>query len=278
MATPTLSVQLYTVREPLDVDLDGTLATLAEMGLRDVEVFDFVDRADVLADALTRNGLRARTGHASLLSEGLGFDDPALAAAQAGPPGQDAVFRAAATLGLEIVIDPFVETDRWLTEEGVTDTARRLNDAARRAADHGLRVGYHNHAQEFLAELQGVTAYEFFVGQLRDEVVLEVDLYWAATGGQDVPALLGRLGDRVKALHLKDGVIGANPFTPGAARLDTTSLDQRPAGQGDLPLLAYLAAAPATEYGVIEFDHYGDGDIFDGVRASVGYFHANGLR
>ena len=58
---------------------------------------------------------RARTGHASLLSEGLGFDDPALAAGQAGPPRQDAVFEAAKTVGLEIVIDPFVEPERWLS-------------------------------------------------------------------------------------------------------------------------------------------------------------------
>lgn len=279
MTSPALSVQLYSVREPLAADLDATLARLAAMGLRDVEAFDFVDKAEALAAAFAKNGLRARTGHASLLSEGLGLDDPALSAEeQAGPPKQDAVFAAATTLGLEIVIDPFVAPDRWLTEEAVTDTATRLNDAAERAADHGLRVGYHNHSQEFVASFGGQSAYEFFVDQLRDDVVLEVDLYWAATGRQDVPALLGRLGDRVKALHLKDGVVGEDPFQPGAARMDATKLDQRPAGEGDLPLLDYLTAAPSTEYGVIEFDYYAGGDIFDGVEQSVRYFHTHGLQ
>lgn len=278
MTSPALSVQLYTVREALTEDLSGTLARLAGMGLRDVEVYDFVDRAPALAEALQKNGLRARTGHASLLSEGLGFDDPALAAEQAGPPSQETVFRAAKSLGIEIVIDPFVATERWLSEESVLDTARRLNDAAVKAADHGLRVGYHNHSQEFGASFGGVSAFEFFAENLSDDVVLEIDLYWAATGRQDVPAMLGRLGDRVKALHLKDGIIGEDPFTPGAPRLDATTLDQRPAGQGDLPLLEYLAAAPSTEYGVIEFDHYAGGDIFDGIQASIDYFHAHGIR
>ena len=37
--------------------------------------------------------------------------------------------------------------------------------------------------------------------------MLEVDTYWAAVGGQDVAALLGRLGDRVRYLHVKDGPI-----------------------------------------------------------------------
>jgi len=278
LTSAALSVQLYAVRDQLTEDLDGTLARLAAMGLKDVEAFDFVDRAPALAEAFEKSGLRARTGHASLLSEGLGFDDPALASGQAGPPRQDTVFEAAKTIGVEIVIDPFVETERWLSEDAVLDTAKRLNDAAERASDHGLLVGYHNHSQEFLETFRGLSAYEFFAEQLRDDVVLEVDLYWVATARQDVTALLGRLGDRVKALHLKDGVVGDNPFLPGAPRMDASMLDQRPAGQGDLPLLEYLAAAPSTEYGVIEFDHYAGGHIFDGIQASVEYFHANGLR
>ena len=278
MTSPVLSVQLYAVRDQLTEDLDGTIARLAAMGLREVEAFDFIDKAPALAEAFAKAGVRARTGHASLMSEGLGLDDPAFKAAQAGPPSQDEVFQAAKTLGLEIVIDPFVEPERWLTEEAVLDNAKRLNDAAVKAADHGLRVGYHNHSMEFVASFRGITAYELFAEQLHDDVVLEVDLFWAATGRQDVPALLGRLGDKVKALHLKDGVIGEDPFRPGAARMDPTKLDQRPAGEGDLPLLDYLAAAPATEFGVIEFDHYAGGHIFDGIEASVRYFNEHGLR
>lgn len=278
MTTPVLSVQLYAVRDQLAEDLDGTIARLAGMGLREVEAFDFIDKAPRLAEAFAKAGVRARTGHASLLSEGLGFDDPAFQEAQGGPPTQDTVFEAAKVLGLEIVIDPFVEPERWASEEAVLDNAKRLNDAAAKAADHGLRVGYHNHSQEFVHSFRGLTAYELFAEQLRDDVVLEVDLYWAATGRQDVPALLGRLGDKVRALHLKDGVVGEDPFQPGAARMDPTKLDQRIAGEGDLPLLDYLAAAPATEFGVIEFDHYAGGHIYDGIEASVRYFNEHGLR
>ena len=54
-------------------------------------------------------------------------------------------------------------------------------------------------------------------------------------------------------------------------------LDQRPAGQGEVPLLDCLAAAPSTEFAVIEFDHYA-GDIFDGIQASVAYLNEHGVR
>ena len=195
----------------------------------------------------------------------------------ANAPDLEDVFSAAKTLGLEIVIDPFVGADRWVEEDQVTATANRLNDAAERAAGHGLAVGYHNHSQEFVASFGGQSAFEYFVAKLRDDVVLEIDLYWAATGQQDVPALLGRLGDRVKALHVKDGVIGENPFRPGAGPVPPDSLKQEPAGRGELPLVDWLAAAPSTEYAVIEFDHY-SGDIFEGVETSVQFWHEHGLK
>ena len=65
LTSAALSVQLYAVRDQLTEDLDGTLARLAAMGLQDVEAFDFVDRAQALAEGFESNGLRARTGHAS---------------------------------------------------------------------------------------------------------------------------------------------------------------------------------------------------------------------
>ena len=57
------SVQLFTVREALEADLDATLAELAARGFTAVEPYDFVRRAEPLAAALRANGLTAPTGH-----------------------------------------------------------------------------------------------------------------------------------------------------------------------------------------------------------------------
>jgi sugar phosphate isomerase/epimerase len=272
MTEPQLSIQLYTVNDQLVADPDGTLARLAEMGIRQVEAFAFVDRADALAASFGKHGLQAKTGHAYLLSDEIRFGDTVRPV-----NSHDEVFAAAKTLGMEYVIDPFVGIDRWLDAASIADTAARLNAAAKEAAEHGLKVGYHNHAQEFVADIDGVNGYEYFASLLDEEVALELDLFWAATARVDVIGLLGRLGDRVKALHLKDGVIGENPFVVGSAGLDKTALDQRSAGKGELPLLDYLAAAPACEYGVIEFD-YVPGDIFDAVQGSAEFLQANAIK
>ena len=133
-----------------------------------------------------------------------------------------------------------------------------MNVAAAKAADHGLRVAYHNHAWELSIQLDGRSALEVFADLLDPAVVLEVDTYWAASGGADVPALLGRLGRRVVALHLKDGPLNGN------------IAEQLPLGSGDLPAAAIIAAATALEVPVLEFDDYA-GDVFDGIAAGYAY-------
>jgi sugar phosphate isomerase/epimerase len=113
----------------------------------------------------------------------------------------------------------------------VEQVAADLNAAAV-AAGHGVRVGYHNHAQELEIVLDGRTALEVFAEQPDDTVMLEVDTYWAAVAGQDPVALLRRLGDRVGAVHLKDG--------PATADVQ----DQVAVGHGGMPIREILDATP----------------------------------
>ena len=44
-----------------------------------------------------------------------------------------------------------------------------------------------------------------------------------------------------------------------------------------MPLAGVLAAPPAAEYGVIEFDHYA-GDVFDGIAQSYAHLLELGLQ
>jgi sugar phosphate isomerase/epimerase len=159
----------------------------------------------------------------------------------------------------------------------VTDIADRLNALVDTAATFGLEVGYHNHAQEFVADFDGQTAYERFVELTDERVVLELDLYWALTGGQDVAALVSRLGDRLVAAHVKDGIAPAsNPFAPGAGDFGSDSLDQRHAGTGDVPLADALRAASALKYAVIEYDK-APGDVFADIAASYAFLIEGGF-
>jgi sugar phosphate isomerase/epimerase len=265
MTTPSISIQLWTVRTELESDPEGTLAHLSEIGFTNVEAFGFVDRADALAEAFARHGLSAPTGHASLASD---VENPFT---KLDAPSNEQVFAAAAKLGMTTVIDPFVAPDRWQTREEITKTAELLNAAAVTSAQHGITVGYHNHNHELLNLINGRHALEVFAELLSPEVVLEVDLYWAAAGGADVVALVERLGSRVVALHVKDGTLDPIPT------LGAVPSDQVPAGTGVVPLAAALEAATSARYAIVEFDAY-PGDIWAGITTSFEYLEAKGAQ
>jgi len=273
VALPVASVQLYTLAKEFSDDPNGSLEKLAAIGLKNVEAFDFVRRPAEIRAALDASGLESPTGHAPLLSDELWTPDGSIPT-----PAPEVVFEAAATIGMTTVIDPFVAPERWLTEEGVADIAERLNKAAEVAAGFGLTVGYHNHAQEFVASFGGQTAYERFIELTDDRVEIELDLFWAIAGGQDAPALVKSLGSRLVAVHVKDGIAPkSNPWAPGAEAFASASLDQRHAGTAEVPLAASLKAGEgAIKYAVIEYDN-APGDVFEDIKASYAFLTEGGF-
>jgi sugar phosphate isomerase/epimerase len=242
-----LSVQLYTLRELLAEDLPGTLDRLAGLGLAHVEPFRLTEYAAQLGPALAASGLTAPTAHQHVVGTG----------------AEEEIFATAAALGVGTVFDPRIDRERFESVDGVAAVADDLNAAAAVAAKHGVRLGYHNHAQELEIVLNGTPALEVLAGHLDESVVLEVDTYWAAVGGQDPVTLLKRLGERVTAVHVKDG-----PATPDPA-------DQVPVGRGGLPVREILAAAPDA-LRVVELDDT-RGDRFQAVADSVAWLRAEGL-
>jgi sugar phosphate isomerase/epimerase len=233
-----LSVQLYSVRDALAADLPGSLDRLAGLGFANVELFDFVDRVDEYRTALANAGLTALSGHASLVE----------------PGDAERAIDAAAALGVRTLIEPMIRHG-WETADGVSAIADRLGQVADQAGPLGVEVGYHNHTWEFESEIDGRSAFDVFAERLDPAVVLEIDTYWAEVGGASAPALLARLGGRVRLIHVKDG-----PRSTDASA-------QQPAGSGDMPVKEILAAAPDAVR-VIEFDDYA-GDIFDGIAQSL---------
>jgi sugar phosphate isomerase/epimerase len=244
---PALSVQLYTVREHLADDLPATLNRLAELGLAHVEPYGLTNYAPALRTALAASGLTAPTAHQHFVGTG----------------AEEEIFATAAALGVGTVFDPRVDRQRWGSVADVTAVADDLNAAAAVAARHGVRVGYHNHAQELEIVFDGTTALEVLAAHLDEAVVLEVDTYWAAVGGQDPVALLQRLGNRVQAVHIKDG-----PATPDV-------LDQVAVGSGGMPVREILEAAP-NALRVVELDDT-RGDRFQAIADSCAWLRAEGL-
>ena len=211
-----------------------------------MEPFGILDDPAGLAADLAAAGLAVCSVHATPAGE------------QAGP-----VAAAARVLGADTVIVPYLPPARFADLDGVRAVAAELNGMAARLADEGLRLGYHNHDFELAPLLGGTPALEVLADQLDPAVLLEVDTYWAAVGGQDVPALLGRLGDRVRYLHVKDGpVTKDDPMTA--------------VGAGRMPVAEILAAGPSAAWHVVELDRCAT-DMMTAVGDSLAWLAAQGL-
>lgn len=244
MSTTAPSVQLYTVRESFERDPLGTLERLAGLGFTRVEPYRLTDFEAPLQEARARFGLAIPTAHCRLV----GAD-------------QVAVFAAARRLGVGTVVDPRVPAERWRDGAGIGEVAALLEDAAQVGADAGVAVGYHNHAFELQLRVDGRTALEV-LAELAPSVGIELDLYWAAVGGADPVALARAFGDRLVALHLKDG-----PVTDDVA-------DQVPLGEGVLPVREVLAAAPSA-LRVLELDD-SRVELFDALARGLAYLRVHG--
>ncbi|MDE2991662.1 MAG: sugar phosphate isomerase/epimerase [Chloroflexota bacterium] len=133
--------------------------------------------------------------------------------------------------------------------------------------EHGMRLGYHHHAHEFLRfGADRRTMFDVLIDE--PSLAIEIDVYWAAFGGVDPAGLIERLPGRVPLLHCKDlemirdAEAGARPFFA-------------PVGEGNLNWDRILAASQAagTEAWVVEQDQCLR-DPFDCLRSSFEFLQA----
>ena len=211
-----ISIQLYTLRDQLAIDLDGTLAALADIGYRRVEHAGFVGRTVTeFKAALDAAGIWASSGHVGIPQP---FDAAAWRASLAN----------ARVLGSRFIVHPFFGIN-FGTGEVVRDRAtwaafaHDLNRAGRMARDAGLRLGYHNHNWEFfrLDDGSGDRAFDVLVEETDPRYVhLELDLFWAWRGAADPVDLFRQTGNRVRQYHVKDLAQNGSFADPGQGLID----------------------------------------------------------
>jgi sugar phosphate isomerase/epimerase len=238
-----LGVQLYSVRDDIGpADLAATLRRLAAMGFTHVEPYRILDDPAGLAAALRASGLAATAAHANVITA-----------------DQDAYLAAAAQLGLDTLIVPWTEPDSIADRAGVEALAAAINAAAARAADRGIRVGYHNHDFEFRQQVDGVPAYQILTDALDERVVLELDTFWASMGGADVFELIPALAGRLRFVHVTNEPPDADdppPLGPPVA--------------GRMSEVVALAR-PLVEMVVLEVVVH-DGDVFPVLARNAEFF------
>jgi sugar phosphate isomerase/epimerase len=221
-----LGLQLYSVREMLPNDYDGTLHHIAALGYREVEAAGFYGHtAPEVKLSMTSAGLHCVGAHYPFgqlnpnlddilkFADGLGLQYIICASPGRKNPGQKLPPHTPLSL----------EDWRW--------NAEQLNRIGKRVKAAGFQLGYHNHYEEFHID-NGIIPYNELLRLTDPELVtMELDCGWVTVGGQSAVKYLTEHPHRFSYLHLKDFKRGV-PITtiPPAppTELGRGSIDYRP--------------------------------------------------
>jgi sugar phosphate isomerase/epimerase len=239
-----IGLQLYSVREQLPTDFDGTLKQIGSLGYREVEAAGYFGHsaADV-KQAMKAAGLNCVSGHYPL--------------AQLQPEKLDSVISYAKELGLQYIVcsspmlkDPsrvkagsFSHAMDAMTLDDWRWNAEQFNQLGTKVKAAGMQFGYHNHVAEFHPE-DGVLPYDELL-RLTDpsKVTMEMDCGWVVVAGQDPVDYLHRYPNRISMLHVKEFKFGASGSKeePVATEMGRGSIDY-------IPILKAAKAAHIRHY------------------------------
>lgn len=247
MTTP-IALQLYTLRDQLAQDFEGTVRKVSDMGYTGVETANMFGESPASAARLfTELGLTVCGAHSPL------------------PLGEQKqeVLDTLAALDCKRLVVAWQPPEKYKSLDGIKSICDTLNEGAAVARAHGLQLGYHNHWFEY-EPVENRIPVDVMLEHLDPDVFFEVDVYWVQTAGQNPVEVVRRLGSRAPLLHIKDG--------PCQIDAPMTALGE---GVVDIPGVV-TAAEGSTEWLVVELDRCAT-DMMEAVHKSFEYLIQKGL-
>ena len=205
-----IGVQLYTVRNPMEKDFEGTLKAIADIGFHEVEFFNYFGREpQQVRDILGRLGLEAPAAHFSL---------------QAFKEDPDAVIETAQAVGHRYVLLAWLPPEERASIAQYRDLAALCNEVGKACTNAGLQFAYHNHDFEFQV-IDGEVPFDVLLNETDPDIVeFEIDLYWIIKGGSDPFAYFQAHPGRFTLCHVKDMAEGGAMADVGSGRIDFSAI------------------------------------------------------
>ncbi len=158
------------------------------------------------------------------------------------------------------------------SKEGFGQLCDEITPVAKKIAQSGHKLMYHNHHFEF-AKFDGKTFLEHLCDRFSpDELGITLDTFWAQAAGADPAQWIYKLSGRLDRVHFKDmaAVIGADPNN----RMNLRRI--APIGDGLMNYDAIIEACLKTnvEIGYVELDDcYGE-DPFECMKKSYDFLNS----
>jgi len=187
-----VGLELYSVRDELKKDPEGTVRAVAQMGYQCVEFyapyFEWSEsQTKQMRKLLDDLGVRCYSTH----------NDEKYFSAENINRARDLNQILGTKYMVQAYSEPKANLDAW---KAVAD---RLNSAADALESSGLKPGYHNHDAEW-KPINGVRPMEVLAKNTKPSIMLQLDVGTCIEGGSDPAAWIRANPGRVHSLHLKD--------------------------------------------------------------------------
>jgi sugar phosphate isomerase/epimerase len=236
----TLGLQLYSLRDHLQKDVPGTLATVREWGFREVEVAGLYGLSPADFDReLKKAGLRCVSHH--LPYERL-RDDTA------------AALQEARLLGAEYVVCAWIPHQAPFDREDCLRASADFTRWGKAARAQNIVFAYHPHGYEFHESPEGTLLDTMLAETPADLVSYEMDIFWVTHGGGSPVGYLQRYPGRFPLTHLKDLRKGTRTGDLSGQAPDETSVTLG-TGMIDISAVLRASAKAGVKWHFIEDEH-----------------------
>jgi len=200
-------LQLYSVRDDMATDPEGSLSRLAEMGYRYVEHASYSDRKFYgfspaeFRKILDGKGLSMVSGHVEFVRSDWDttlkdFSDR-----------WKYTVEDAAACGQKYVVTPWLEESIRRNYDDFMTFMDVFNRCGELCNKWGMKFGYHNHDFEFSEKFNGESLFDIMMRNIDpDLVVVQLDTGNLYNGGAVAKDVVDRYPGRFEFVHLKDVV------------------------------------------------------------------------
>ena len=185
-----VGVQLYTVRDQMKADFDGTIAKVAQIGYKEVEFAGYFDHTgQQVRAACEKNGLSPISTHVQYDE----LDDKF-----------PSVVETSKTIGLKYIVCPWIPEELRKSPDIWKKAAGKFNRCGELSKKGGMQFAYHNHWFEFLP-VDGKLPYDQLLKECDANLVkMEMDLCWITAAGGDPLKYFNMYPGRFPLVHVKD--------------------------------------------------------------------------
>jgi sugar phosphate isomerase/epimerase len=209
-------VQLYSVRDDMEVNPLATLKALSEMGYKFVEHANYIERkfygwsATEFKKVLVDLGMSMPSGHTVLGKDH--WDE----AKNDFTDKWKYTVEDAAIVGQQFVISPWLDESWRNTEDNLKKYMGVFNKSGELCKASGMKFGYHNHDFEFSEKMGDKTVYDIMLEYTDPNTVIQqLDIGNLYNGGAVAKDIVAKYPNRFQSMHVKDEIAAKEPGEGG---------------------------------------------------------------